>query len=224
MMNTILEQPFQHPVSSDQSRHSYMTQVLSEPGEPQQKGSLVSQAETATILVSTNGRILTVNAPAARLLGVRAETMKGQPLNSVMDGALATAVHHSGASGTASILQMASGTILVKTGNVVGRKNQPLAQAILLQEVVAAGIMHTAPMSQEKKNGKDDASEMVEQSDATRPTLTTLQRQIQNMRELIAMVPQFSHNKYWQDLLVEHMERLTNEMNRQINQISPLSA
>ncbi|NJN68015.1 MAG: hypothetical protein HC884_15545 [Chloroflexaceae bacterium] len=165
--------------------------------------------EKAMMLVGTNQKILVMTPLAAHLLGTSPETIKGRPLSSLMDGSLSDAVHRPAEPGSLNLLQTTSGrTVIVTTRKVTGQNHQPLL-AILFEEIQPVAEV-SPPQSQ--------------QPAALPPAIGTLQSQIQNLQELITMIPQFSHNRYWQTLLVEHMDRIVKEMRSQVQYLTPLSA
>lgn len=182
----------------------------------QETASISQQAppnEVPIILIGLNGLVLTINASAARIFGLTIKQVKGQPLSNLMGGALAALSHQLPESRGMHLVQSVDGeTLLARSGPVVGRNNQVLGYAIIFEERSISPAVREA--------ASPAAAEAVESP----PTLATLRRQIQTMNELIGMLPVFSHNKYWQNLLVEHMERLIKEMTAQVQQIDALSA
>lgn len=161
--------------------------------------------EKAMILIGTNNTLLSVNAAAERLLGLPAYHLKGQPVSILGEG-MSLLAQHPTRPGSSNILQLSNGkTVLAHTRTVVGRNQQPMGRVINFQD-----ISSTLRSSQRK-----DQDMM--------PTIGTLQAQIKNMQELIEMVPTFSNNRHWQNLLIEHMQRLVEEMNAQVQQLSPVS-
>lgn len=176
---------------------------------PQQATS----SELPMILIGLNGFVLTINESAARVLGLTIKQVKGQPLGKLMGGALAGLVNQHPETKAAHFIHTPNGTtLLARSGPVVGRNNQLLGYAIIFEDTISPAA-HEAPPT--------PAPAPVETSSHA---VTTLRQQIQSMHELIGMLPTFSHNKYWQNLLVEHMERLIKEMTSQVQQMDTLSA
>lgn len=169
--------------------------------------TLSASSETPMILIGMNNKIVSVNAAAAHLIGTTVEALKGQSV-ATLGQALAAVAMQPTKPGASTLLQIANGrTVLANTRTVVGQHNKPLGRAVTLQDISSAvNDLH----SQKKEE--------------VLPTVGNLQKQIQNMRDLIEMVPRFSNNKYWQDLLVEHMQKLVADMTSQVNQLSPHTA
>lgn len=169
------------------------------------------QPESAVILVSMQDTILSISPAAARLLGVSVEMCKGKPV-SILGRALDAVSHHTTRPGSADVIQLENGhTVLARTRTVVGKHNQPMGRAVTLQDV-------TVP-----------AEHRPSQQRESMPALGELETQIASMQELIDMIPQFSHHKYWQNLLLEHMQRLIHDMTKQVQELqvqdtSPLYA
>ncbi len=163
--------------------------------------------ETPMILVGMNNKIVSVNAAAAHLIGTTVEALKGQSV-ATLGHALSMIAMQPTKPGASNLLQIANGrTVLANTRTVVGQQNKPLGRAVTLQDISSA-------VNDLQTQKQEDVL----------PTVGNLQKQIQNMRDLIEMVPRFSNNKYWQDLLVEHMQKLVTDMTNQVNQLSPSTA
>ncbi len=159
----------------------------------------------AMILVGTNGKILSISREAAQLLRLSETAYKGQSVARLGDALAAVAMSPVRA-GVSHLVQVNTGqTVLAHTRTVVGSHNQVMGRVITLQDVSSA--LWDSPARQ-----------------PVAPDLGTLQSQIESMQELIAMLPKFSHHRYWQNLLVEHMQRLVDEMTSQMSEISPLCA
>lgn len=166
--------------------------------------------ETPMILVNSNNVIISINNSAAHLIDVFADVMKGQPVEQ-LGSALAAIAKHPTKPGSSNLMQLPNGrTVLATTRNVVGRNNKKLGRVVSLQEI-------NVEMNELRAQAAESSS------------VGTLQSKIQNMQELVAMIPQFSNNKYWQNLLVEHMQRIISEMTSEVSQLntqhthSPLS-
>ncbi len=161
------------------------------------------ESTTALILVGTHNRLLAVNSAAAHLIGADAAALKGQDVRT-LGKALSSVATTPTAPGASHLLELPNGrTVLVSVGTVVGRNQQVMGRAMTLQEISAhinelTDTSHTAAGAQDMR---------------------TLQQQIQSMQELIDMLPRFSHHKYWQNLLVEHMQRLINQMTSHVQEL-----
>lgn len=165
--------------------------------------------ESAMILIGMNNQLLTINAHAARLLGVSVEQVKGKPV-AVLGDALSAIANQPTIPGSSNLLHLPNGkTILASVRNVVGQNRQPMGRVVNIQEINAV-IEQTVPMFQQA-------------SYQSTPTVDTLQSQINAMNDLIQMVPRFNNNRFWQNLLVEHMQRLIEEMTDQVQQLTPIS-
>jgi PAS domain S-box-containing protein len=160
----------------------------------------------AMILVGTSGKILSISPEATQLLGLSESAYKGQSVAQLGDALAAVAMSPVRA-GVSHLIQLGNGhTVLAHTRTVVGRHNQVMGRVITLQDVRAS------------------LWDMQTHQPQMGPALGTLQQQIESMQELITMLPKFSHHRYWQNLLVEHMQRLVDEMTSQMSEISPLCA
>lgn len=165
--------------------------------------------ESAMILIGMNNQLLTINAHAARLLGVSAEQVKGKPV-AILGDALTAIANQPTMPGSSNLLHLPNGkTILASVRNVVGQNRQPMGRVINIQEINAV-IDQPAPMFQQA-------------SCQSTPTVDALQSQISAMNDLIQMVPRFNNNRFWQNLLFEHMQRLIEEMTEQVQQLTPIS-
>jgi hypothetical protein len=202
----------QSPATSTPDQASTPDQNPTAPNRSSSAASAPS-GEKAMMLVGTNQKILVMTPLAAHLLGTAPEAVRGKALTSVMEGSLAEAVHRPVEAGALNLLQTTSGRILiVTTRKVTGHQHQPLL-AILFEEVQPA-----------VEGEKEAPAFLNQQPTPMTPAIGTLQSQIQNLQELITMIPQFSHNRYWQTLLVEHMDRIVKEMRSQVQYLTPLSA
>lgn len=169
-------------------------------------GSLNQSDNVAIILVGTNDRLLSISPAAADLVGLSPDKAKGQHL-SVLGESLAAVAKQPTRPGASNFLQLDNGnTVLANTRTVVGRNNQPMGWAVTLQDISSA------------------VHEFRSRHPKPAPAIGDLQDKMKSMQELIDMLPRFSHHKYWQNLLVEHMQRLMTEMNSQINEMTPMSA
>jgi hypothetical protein len=165
--------------------------------------------ESALILIGVNNQLLTINSQATRLLGVSADTIKGQPI-AILGEALSAIAKEPTKPGTSNLLTLANGkTVLATTRNVVGHNQQPMGRVITLQTINT--VMH------------DIKSTSLSASYTTTPVVDNLQAQIKTMQDLIAMVPRFSNNRFWQNLLVEHMQKLVYDMTQQIQRLTPVA-
>lgn len=183
---------------------------------PSSSAAPAPSGDKAMMLVGTNQKILVMTPLAAHLLGTAPEAVRGKALTSVMEGSLADAVHRPVEAGARNLLQTTSGrTLIVTTRKVTGHQHQPLL-AILFEEV--------QPAVEVEKEATAFPHQPNQQPTPMTPAIGTLQSQIQNLQELITMIPQFSHNRYWQTLLVEHMDRIVKEMRSQVQYLTPLSA
>lgn len=167
--------------------------------------------ETATIVVAMNNHLVSVNPSAAAMLNVLPETMKGQSI-SVLGKAFVNILSQPTKPGAATIVHLDNGnTVIANMRTVVGQNQQPMGKVITLQEVKAQAEK-TIPSFQVQNNSGSDQH-----------AVGNLQSQIQNMQDLIEMVPRFSNNRFWQNLLIEHMQKLVEDMTTQVQKLTPVS-
>jgi hypothetical protein len=50
--------------------------------------------------------------------------------------------------------------------------------------------------------------------------IDSMQKQINALKELLTMLPQFSQHQYWRYLLVEHMQKITAEMEAELRRLN----
>jgi len=187
--------------------------MITTPTHPMQEGNTYQKEESPMILVGTNNKLLAMNTPAAKLLGVSAQQVKGQHIT-VLGEALASIALQPTRPGVSNLLHLSNGhTVLASTRMVVDDKQQPLGRVVTMQDMDA---------SVENISHQTVSSPPATQQGAM-PGIDTLQSQIKNMQELIDMVPRFSNNRYWQNLLVDHMNRLIGEMTEQVQHLMPVS-
>ncbi len=163
--------------------------------------------DTPMILVGTNNTILTINHAAATLFDVVPGMVKGKSVT-ILGDALEAVAQQPTRPGSSNLLQLGNGKmVLTNTRTVVGQNQQPMGRVVTLQPVHSPIEQFTPPMS----------------SPVMSPAIGTLQDQIKNMQELIEMMPTFNNNRYWQNLLLEHMQRLIQEMQSQVQEIIPIA-
>ncbi len=140
---------------------------------------------------------------AARLLNVSAEMVKGQTINSVAGGVLRALGLRRDATRTITMFEISTGhTLVATTRPLIGSSAQCLGWVVALHPDLASAL-----------------SEFQAQQTSATTTITTIQQQLKNMQELVAMLPRFSHHPYWQYLLIEHMERLTGQLDSYVQQL-----
>jgi hypothetical protein len=164
-------------------------------------------SELALILVDARRTLFAISQPAAGLLDVSAEEVRGEPINSVAGGILQALSLRRDATRTITMFELPNGQTLFATTRPLFGSNTPfLGWVIALHQDLTVALR-----------------EFQTQQGSASSTIHALQQQLKNIQELVAMLPKFSHHPYWQYLLIEHMERLTNQMNRQVQQLALFS-
>jgi hypothetical protein len=127
---------------------------------------------------------------------------RGQSIDYLAGGMLASVPLRPTALRASSEFFTADGRLLLATSRLLKSSGQQFAGWMVgLQETTEASC-----------NGLSTA--------IAYPAVDLLQKQINALRELIGMLPQFSHHHYWRHLLSEHMERLTNEMEAEVQRLA----
>jgi hypothetical protein len=154
----------------------------------------------ALLLVDTNRTLATANRAATDLLNLSpgAAPVRGQLIDSLANGMLASVPLRPTALRASSEFLAADGRILLATSRLLKSERQHFkGWLVTLQETSAneqAGIMpHTS--------------------------IDSMQTQINALNELITMLPQFSQHQYWRYLLVEHMQKITKELEAELRHL-----
>ena len=179
-------------------------QMLAADSNPQQHQD---ERELALMLVDANWRLFAISPSAAQLLNIPADSVRGQAVYQVAGGILEPIALRPNAIMTTTVFEVGDKTIFTNTRTLFDRNKQFLGWVVSLHEDLCEAL-----------------SEFRNHHNVTTPVISTLQYQIQNMQELIAMLPKFSHHRYWHYLLMQHIERLTSEMARQVQRLTPPSA
>lgn len=154
----------------------------------------------ALLIVDRQRRVFNFSPAAARLLGLVSHASKGVPLDQLGDGHLAAIPLRPNASMSTTIFSLANGRkLMAKTCPVQGNDGQFVGWIVELQEAPDTRLQTSTPPPQH-----------------TAVLNETLHEQIQALQDLIKMLPTFGEHPYWQNLLVEHMTRLTGEMTMQL--------
>jgi hypothetical protein len=176
--------------------------------ESHESTATAASGDLALLLVDPDRNIVALSQSAADVLNTTATHSKGQPLESIAGGALSALALRPGATMMMTMFDLEDGrTIVATTRTLTGRNGKALGWVVTLYEDLdaALGEFHT-------------------RQPASSPAIATLQSQIQNMQELIAMLPRFRQHRYWNYLLMEHIERLTDQMAEQVQLLVSPSA
>ncbi len=149
----------------------------------------------ALLLVHTNRTLAVANHAATKLLNLptRTDRMRGQLMDDIADGMLASVPLRPTALRASSEFLTADGRILLATSRLLQSDHQQFkGWMVALQDT--SGQQHSGLNM------------------APCPGIESIQQQVNALQELIALLPQFSQHHYWQHLLVEHMQKLTEEM------------
>lgn len=163
-------------------------------GQPTRLQASVDACAFALLLIDTDNRLQGISTAAAALLGVSAQTARGQMIDGVVGSTLAALVIHPVRT---RFLRLGDGrTLLV----IVKQASSTGGRFVLLQDVTAA-LAEFLPPQQTAQAGQ------------------TLQQQLGSLRELVGMLPNFAQHQYWRELLAEHMQQLVAEMSQQVQQL-----
>ncbi len=164
--------------------------------------------DLALLLVDPGRNIVSLSQSAADVLNTTAPHSKGQPLESIAGGVLSALALRTEATMAMTMFDLEDGrTIIATTRTLTGRNGKALGWVVTLYENLAAAL-----------------GEFRTRHHASSPAIATLQSQIQNMQELLAMLPRFRQHRYWNYLLMEHIERLTDQMAEQVQLLVPPAA
>lgn len=161
----------------------------------------VKRTNQALLLFDARRNLSAISPAATRLLNLSADHVKGQPVDRLINinGALSAIALRSGSIRTSTMFELTNGhVVFANTRTLVGHNHRVYGWLVALYSDVISALVGF-PIEQH----------------TSLPSNPVLQQQIQNMRELIAMLPRFSQHRYWQSLLMEHMERLIEEMDMQ---------
>lgn len=205
-MKTLLQSRIQQHLRKQEPKPAHRSQPASSPSEIMLAPAFM-HSDHALMIIDMHRHLFAINPSAVQLLGLAAEANRGQSVDTLADGALQALALRPTATLATTLFDLPDGrTILAKTRPLTGRNRRFLGWIVILQDV--------SRLMSETRLGCLD----------TPPAVTTLQSKIEALQELISMLPQFSQHQYWRHLLAEHMERITNEMATQLQQMMPISA
>jgi hypothetical protein len=151
----------------------------------------------ALLLVNTNRTLEAANNTAAQLLNVPSHLARGQSIDSLAGGILMSVPLRPTAIRATSEFWSNDGHVLLATSRLLTCSGQQFrGWMVSLQQ----NTTPTGPAS-------------------PREAVHLLQKHLSAMRELLAMLPQFSQHYYWRQLLVDHMGKLMDEMEIQLQSI-----
>jgi transcriptional regulator with PAS, ATPase and Fis domain len=183
------------------------TYTADAPAAPQQHSSATSQG--ATLFVDRSARIQGISQAAAELLHLDEDYPSGQSLNAFAGGLLSVLTLHYDRPAPATLLTLDDGrTLLVTTRCVRGRNEQLRGWMLTLQDISTAM----------QQVGAQPAAEAQASTPPADSTCDELQQKVQSMRELVALLPNFSQRQDWRELLIDHMQQLLEEMSSTLRQ------
>jgi sensor histidine kinase regulating citrate/malate metabolism len=151
----------------------------------------------ALLLVNTNRTLEAANNTAAQLLNLSSHLVKGQSIDSLAGGILVSVPLRPTAIRATSEFWSNDGRVLLATSRLLTSNEQRFrGWMVSLQQ-------NTSPA------GPANPQEAV----------SSLQKHLSAMRELLSMLPQFSQHYYWRHLLIDHMGKLMDEMEAQLQAI-----
>ncbi len=160
--------------------------------------------EHAILLIGADRKIFSLNLLAAEILAVDANSVHGQFIDTIADGVLTAIALRQNATRATTLFEMDNErTIRATTRPVYGQDQAFCGWVVKLVEVDAAADSFSA--SEEN----------------IQPDLQSLLDNVAAMRELIAMLPQFDQNRYWSQLLLDHMKRLNSQMTHDVRRLAP---
>lgn len=157
----------------------------------------------AMLVVSPARTVVTMNPAAAQLLGVSAEVARGVSLDTLAGGVLSAIALHPEALNTTTLFPCGAGRLLVATARLLHDRNQHMRGWVVVLEQEETFLGTDRPRTSNAQ-----------------PVLDTLQHQIRTLKELIAMMPKFSHHPYWRELLIKHMEQVTSTIGTQLQDLN----
>lgn len=175
-------------------------QMLSE----HQSAESPAESKLALILVDARRRLFAISPSAADVLNIPVESVRGEAIEHVADGILEVIALRPNAIMTTTMFEIAGKPLFANTRTLFGRNQQFLGWVVSLHDDLC-----------------DALGEFRSHHSAATNVISTLQHQIQNMQELIAMLPKFNHHHYWHYLLMQHIERLTDQMAQQVQLLNP---
>ncbi len=166
-----------------------------------------NQQDRALLLIDGQRTINAISSAAIRLLGVPDESLQGQPLESLADGALSAVALRPNARKATTVFALPDGQQIQATTRPVFDRQQRFA----------GWMVELMPAESEL----DELPVRAWSQQETLPTLSALQGQIEHMQTFITMLPSFSQHHQWRHLLIEHMEQLIANMSSQVMQLVP---
>ncbi|NJP05039.1 MAG: hypothetical protein HC837_05120 [Chloroflexaceae bacterium] len=172
----------------------------------------IDRTEPALVLVGVRRQVIAMSKPAAQLLNVSTTAVRGQHVNVVAKGILTSLLHGTGVHESFCMLKPDSGMMLIATTRTLLKDNERQAGWLITLHLG----LHEALQVLQGNNGHTSSQKGAEFVD--------LQHKVQNMHDLVEMLPQFSRYQYWQSLLIEHMQKLMGEIDYSIIQLEILFA
>jgi hypothetical protein len=151
----------------------------------------------ALLLVNTNRTLEAANSMAAHLLDVSPNRARGQSIDSLAGGILMSVPLRPTAIRATSEFWSNDGHVLLATSRLLTSSGQHFRGWMVSLQQNGAPTKPATP----------------------REAVGSLQKQLSAMRELLSMLPQFSQHYYWRQLLVDHMGKLMDEMELQLQAI-----
>lgn len=178
--------------------------ILGMLSQPNQSSPFSSDDDPALMLVDAHRTLFAISARAGQMLGLPTDTAKGKSLDQIAEGILSPIALRQNATMSLTLFDLPDGSQMFATArSLTGRQQHFLGWVIALHHDLASAL-----------------NEFRAHHSAPAPTIVALQGQIRNIQELIAMLPRFSQHRYWHQLLLEHIDRITGEMEKEVQRLA----